>query len=577
VRQVSPLTQIKSSVIILDIVAIAAISFFLYYLFLDHYPLINPDETRYSEISREMLFFHQWITPKLNGIPFLDKPPLFYWLQAACIHLFGLSNASLRLWPVIAGATGTTISYLFTCTLYKRRAGLLCASILATCWFYFAMSHFANMDLSVSVFISAALCCYYLANRDGQINLPLLYLGYLFCALAILTKGFIGIVLPAIVIITYLAITKQWQQIKKMRLITGLLLIFVIVLPWFYYVSANNKGFWHYFFYVQHIHRYLSSNFNGHEPIYFYVVILFIGSFPWSIVMLDSILCAIKNSRLKLKNNDEIFLLCWLFAIIIFYSLPQSKLAGYILPVFFPLSILLAMHFNQYWSRADKWSSVNFIKWTQLLLYIILLASLCVFTLLKSPSLTYQMHTVLLHGIIMISILVIGQVLVIKTNTTSVFFYSLFFSGIAINILCVYILASNPNLFDPHPVAPLINKLKTFYKPKDKIISFETFIKEVPLKMKTIITLAYNPNDPRISQTDNWKREFSQGLNQSKYHKQILTNIRFHQLWHSNLRVFVLIRESIKTFILHAKVHPYILGQSSNISLLTNHPLSKYP
>ena len=328
---------------------------FIFLFFGSDHALFNPDESRYSEIAREMLASGDFITPRLNDLVFFDKPILYYWLQAFSMKWFGINEWALRFFPAVFGVIGCLCLYLTGYAMFSRKTGVYSALILASSPLYFFASHYANMDLEVAVLITACLCCCWVATNDKYATQRpwLLYSAYLFSALAILTKGLIGIVFPAMIISTWIVFTNQWQFIKQMRLFTGLILILAITLPWFYLVQKANPNFLHYFFVIQHFERFISSDFNSKSPIWFYLPIVLLGTFPWVFVIIPAMINASKRC---LKDPSLLFLLLWAGLIFIFFSTPKSKLIGYILPVIPPLVLITGNYLVKTLSTPPKWT-----------------------------------------------------------------------------------------------------------------------------------------------------------------------------------------------------------------------------
>lgn len=340
---------------LIDILSLSLLLIIFYTLWLGHYPLFTPDEGRYSEVAREMLATGDYITPRINGVIFLDKPILHYWLQALAIHLLGLKEWVLRLVPALFGIGGCLMTYLCGRLLFGRRTGLLAAIILAATPLYFGAAHYANLDLEVAVLITGSLLCFITSVRHPPtVHRTFLFAAYIFTALAILTKGLIGVVFPIIIIATWLFFQRRLSLLKKMHLATGTVLLLTIVLPWYLLEQKVNPGFFHFFFITQQVTRFLSTTeFNNKMPFWFYVPIVMIGFFPWTIFLLQTIRHNIQLVwQQRRVQQTELFLLLWPAIIFLFFSIPQSKLIGYILPVFPPLALLTGKYLNNCWEKA---------------------------------------------------------------------------------------------------------------------------------------------------------------------------------------------------------------------------------
>lgn len=309
-----------------------------YFLFLGSHPLLLPDEGRYSEVAREMLAMRDFITPHLNGSLFFHKPPLFYWLQTISISTFGINPWSLRIMPALFGVSGIVFVYWATSLLLGRNSGRIAAIILGTTPLYYGASHYANLDLEVAVWLNASI----LALLVGVVRekKSWLYAAYVFGGLAFLTKGLIGLAFPAAIMGLWILITRQWATIKKLQLPLGLILFAVIALPWLILVSQRNPDFLNFFFYQQQFQRFAGSGFNNVAPWWFYIALVIASFLPWT-YFLCRYLKALYSTRPQ--NPIVIYLVIWALVVLIFFSIPSSKLVGYILPIFAPLAILTAI------------------------------------------------------------------------------------------------------------------------------------------------------------------------------------------------------------------------------------------
>ncbi|HSW70828.1 MAG TPA: glycosyltransferase family 39 protein, partial [Gammaproteobacteria bacterium] len=276
-----------------DLAFIAGFLAIFYFLGLNSYPLFTPDEGRYSEVAREMIVTGDFITPRLNGVVFLDKPILYYWLQASAIKIFGLKEGALRFWPALFGIWGCLCLYIAGRILFNRRTALLSTLLLSTSVLYFGAAHYANLDLEVAVLVSTTLLFFLLGLKSPQPQASRLWIygAYFFSGLAILTKGLIGLAFPIIIIGSWTLLLGKWENIKKLRPFTGLGLVLTIVLPWYLLAQKANPAFFHFFFVVQQISRFLSTqDFNNQVAWWFYFPIVLAGFLPWTLFIFSSLL-----------------------------------------------------------------------------------------------------------------------------------------------------------------------------------------------------------------------------------------------------------------------------------------------
>jgi 4-amino-4-deoxy-L-arabinose transferase-like glycosyltransferase len=562
----------KASLIwLLDLIFISLFFGALYTLFLGNFPLIPPDEARYSEISREMLLHKNFITPMVNGIPFLDKPPLFYWMQCFFIAIFGLSEWSLRAWPATVGVLGTLLAYIAGRTLYNRRTGYLCAILLGTGIFYFAMSHYANMDLTVAFFISATLLCFYNAtyNREKP-SAPRLYLAYTFSALAILSKGLMGLALPGLVILLYIGFSHQWRLLLKLRIPTGFLLILIIIAPWFYSVSQANPGFWHYYIVVQQIQRFLMPSFNDHQPFYFYALVVIVGFTPWLFHLIAAFCHACKR---KTNNPDphKLFLLCWFIPIFIFFSIPASKLVGYSLSMFFPLAFMTASYINQHWDNIYKTRGFKRANNAISIFCIILAIAALVLTQIKHPAMIVNLNMLIWIFFGVFTLASCSLSLAYKQKCALHLVFVLTTLAVALNIVVIYGVSHfHRSLRIPSSIA-LTHTLTDLYKPGDIVVSYHAYFQDIPIYLHKPVYLVYNFRNPNIQKSDNWKREFSAGLTQKKYQSRVWSTQKLIGQWNKPVRIFAYLdTNTLPSFQKTMPSAVYNLDQYQGVSLVSN-------
>lgn len=314
----------------------------LFLVFGGMHQLVVPDEGRYPDVARTMLAEGNGILPMLDGTPFLHKPILYYWLEMASMALFGLGNWAIRLPGAIMGLLGCVLLWQAGRRLCDERTGRHAALILASSPLYFLASQYADMNIQVGVLVAGSLLCFIVAEvghttHHGRWRLA----SYALAGLAVLSKGLIGLVFPLMVAGLWIILGWRWPRLLKAGLPTGLALIVAITLPWFILAEQRSPGFLHYFFVVQHFQRFSASGFNNVMPWWTYVAGLLLGFLPW--------LGSLGQGTLRLwrerKGPDAAllaWLLIWIVAVTVFFSLPESKVIGYILPVTPALALWIA-------------------------------------------------------------------------------------------------------------------------------------------------------------------------------------------------------------------------------------------
>lgn len=312
---------------------------------IDYRRLINPDEGRYAEIPREMVASGDWLTPRLNGLKYFEKPPLQYWATAATYTLFGEHHWTARLWPALTGYLGIVFTGFATAILFTPVTGLLAGAVLAGSLLWNMIGHVNTLDMGVSFFLAAAMFALCLAQRDSaslKESRRWQDGAWVLLALAILSKGLIGLVLPAATVIAYAAWQHDWGLILRIRPWRGLAILLLLTAPWFVAVSVINPEFAHFFFIHEHFERFLTKVHHRYEPPWFFLPILLAGMVPWLGSLVPGITAGFRRDVRK-SFQPQRFLMAWTLVVFIFFSISDSKLPSYILPIFPALATLIAL------------------------------------------------------------------------------------------------------------------------------------------------------------------------------------------------------------------------------------------
>lgn len=316
----------------------------LIFFVLGRAPLANPDEGRYAQIPREMLAADDWVTPRLDGIPYFEKPPLVYWTVGAAIKLFGPGEFAARATPALFGLGGILLTYAAARRIYGRVAGLAAAGVLGTSLLYFALSRVLLLDMAVSVLMSATLFCFILGVREpaGRRRRWFFYGLYTSAALATLTKGLIGFLVTGAVMFLWLLIFNQWKRLRPLYLPSGVLLFLAIAAPWHLLAAQRNPGWARFYFVHEHWERFTTTAHARFEPWWYFFPVLLLGLFPWTGFLVGAIREAVAGGWKRRKEKAEgWFFVLWAAFIFLFFSKSQSKLIPYILPVFPALAVLI--------------------------------------------------------------------------------------------------------------------------------------------------------------------------------------------------------------------------------------------
>jgi 4-amino-4-deoxy-L-arabinose transferase-like glycosyltransferase len=308
-------------------------------------PLFDPDEGRYAEIPREMLNGGDWVIPHLNGLVYLEKPPLQYWLTALVFEGFGQSEFTARLCTGVAGFLSLLTVFLLGRTLWGVDAGVRALSYTAASALFVLLGHQLTLDMLLSFFLIAALGCFLVAQvrREDRGRWRFWMLGcWAAMALAVLSKGLIGVLIPAASLVAYVLWQRDWPLLRRLNLRWGLPLFAIIATPWFLLAARENAQFLRFFFIREHFQRYLTPIEHRSEPWWFFVPVLVVGVMPW-LPQAGRALIATRGSRLPRGDFDAPRMLwIWCVFTLVFFSLSDSKLIPYILPVVPALALLCA-------------------------------------------------------------------------------------------------------------------------------------------------------------------------------------------------------------------------------------------
>ena len=327
---------------------------------LEYRKLVNPDEGRYAEIPREMVVSGDWVTPRLNDIKSFEKPALQYWATAAAFSLFGEHQWTARLWSALTGFLGVLMVFVTGRRLFGFDAGCYAALVLGSSFLYVFIGHVNTLDMGLSVFLSAAVCAFLLAQDDsadaaGRRNWMLAAWAAL--ALAVLSKGLIGLVLPGATLVLYIPVARDWRLAGRLHLLAGGALFLALAAPWFVAVSLANPEFARFFFIHEHLERFLTKAHGRYQAPYYFIPVLLAGMLPWTITLIDALARAWKLQPER-RFQPRRFLLVWVAVVFVFFSASSSKLVSYILPMFPALALLVGMRLTQLGARALAWQTL---------------------------------------------------------------------------------------------------------------------------------------------------------------------------------------------------------------------------
>jgi 4-amino-4-deoxy-L-arabinose transferase-like glycosyltransferase len=318
----------------------------LWFSLLEQRALWDPDEGRYAEIAREMVASGDWITPRLNDLLYFEKPPLQYWTTAAAYTLFGAQNWSARLWSALTGLAGVLFLVYAGRRLHSLRAGIVAGAMLASSTLYFGLAHLNTLDMGLAFFGEISVFALALGLRSATQDETRRWILLAWCAaaLAVLSKGLIGILLPTVTLFAYSILHRDFSIWKRLSPVAGGALFLLISAPWFIAVMHHNPDFAQFFFVHEHFTRFLTTEHHRAQPLWFFLPVLALGALPWSFPIALGLWQACTKRRASAAFDPTRFLVVWVAVVFTFFSASGSKLVPYILPVFPALAFLGARY-----------------------------------------------------------------------------------------------------------------------------------------------------------------------------------------------------------------------------------------
>ncbi|MDP8263153.1 MAG: glycosyltransferase family 39 protein [Candidatus Ancaeobacter aquaticus] len=401
------------------------------------------DEGRYAEIPREMVATGDYIAPHLNYVKYFEKPVLCYWMTALSYKAFGVNEFAARFPMALLGLITICAVYLFGKEFFGEREGFLSTLILLATIGFYLVNRYVVLDGPFTCFFTVSMCLIWAGYRKNRLSYCLLAYASMGCA--VLTKGLIGVVLPVLIVGSYILVTRKWNVVKKLCIVRGVLVFCAVTVPWFYMVTRAHPEFFNFFFIQEHFLRYLTDAAGRQEPFYFFLIIGSIFFAPWTVFVPVAIkkLFQIKDENVK---STLIFLNIWWVAILVFFSLSQSKLPPYILPMVPALALVVGNIWGDFLWREKYVNGMKnaFIVAICALLGLIVYVLWEVFTSLKTDVDAPIILPYIVPGISLFMIIVAvltGVVIVIKKQgvQTSLVTKKIAFCGILIPLLVSYI------------------------------------------------------------------------------------------------------------------------------------------
>jgi len=302
-------------------------------------PLFNPDEGRYAEIPREMLRGGDWIIPHLNGLDYIEKPPLQYWATAAAYRLFGVSEFSARLYTALTALTTVALIGWLAGRLWGTGAGIRAAAVLSGMFMFVILGQLMTLDMSLTFWMTASLAGFLLAQHKGSAERRWMLFAWSTAALGVLTKGLVAAAIPAAVLVIYSLWMRDYSPWRKLHLKLGLPLFLGLTVPWHWLAAQRLNDFLQFFFIREHFARFLTPIAERHEPWWFFSWVFLAGTVPWTVPALRVLATGWRAPRGQF--SPTLFLWIWVVFICVFFSISDSKLMPYILPAMPALAVLI--------------------------------------------------------------------------------------------------------------------------------------------------------------------------------------------------------------------------------------------
>src|SRR5216684_2892114 len=319
-----------------DVLLLAAFCGFLFFYGLGAFGFLGADEPRYAQVAREMLDRSDWVTPTLQGKPWLEKPVLYYWQAMMAFRVGGVTDQAARL-PAAFDAAMLVAAIYFFLRRFRPGSELDGALITASCAAVVGFARAAATDMPLAAAFAIALLAWH-AWYESRRNIYLA-LFYIFLALGTLAKGPVAPALAAVIIFLFVAVKRDWRAIPRTLWIPGIVLYLAVALPWYIAVQVRNPEFFRVFILEHNLARFSQDVYHHRQPFWFYLPVFLLAMMPWTLVL---ILAIAERARLiwsegkqafsSPEDSWQLFLLFWMLVPILFFSGSQSKLPGYILP-----------------------------------------------------------------------------------------------------------------------------------------------------------------------------------------------------------------------------------------------------
>ncbi|MDR2416635.1 MAG: glycosyltransferase family 39 protein [Holosporales bacterium] len=497
-------------------------------------PFATPDEGRYVEIPREMVVTGDLITPRLNGVKYFEKPPLFYWLQVGAIRTCGIHFWSMRLWPMLFAILGCLMVYIAGHVLFSRHTGLYAAGILSTTLLYYVHSRLIILDLVVSIFISTTLLLAYGSLQSLARKKEMLLGAYACAALACLTKGLIGIVLPGLVFVVWLILKRDMRIILNLFSFGGIAVFLAIAAPWHIWVCLRNADFAYFYFIGEHFLRYTTNVHQRFQPFLFFAPVLILGVFPWTSAIGSAIRDLFDTYKKRKALVDQevssyettLFLAVWSGVVFLFFSFSHSKLIPYILPIFPSVALLGGQALRKREESQNPYAFYH-LGYIDVVLTVIL-CGYGIYELLEDT----QLKALFLTEALRISIFSLVAV------SLPFFFKGMqgqFLKALTWTFVLISLNTIAPKVQEKikSSIKPLTEAVALNVRPQDRVFCLEMYYQDLPVYLNQLVDVA------------GWKGELAFGIHAEDTSYRMMPSQDFWSIFQGKQRVFVFTRKSI--------------------------------
>lgn len=356
---------------LLSLIAIGAVTFFVG---LGSLAFIGPDEPRYAEAAREMFVTGDYISPRLAGCLWFEKPVLLYWLAAVAYHVAGVSEFAARLPSALAAMATVLLIFFMLRQAISERLAFIVSLVLATSGIFIGFARAAVFDMALTAAMSASIfSAYFALKSEGRAQALHCYASFAALGLAMLAKGLVGIALVFAIMAVYSFIIGRARAVRWQKLLAGLVVLIAVASIW--YLPVTLRHGWEFidkFFIEHHFKRYITNTFSHPQPLYLYPLVIVGGVMPWTFLLLSAF-ARLRSIRPRESERDSLLTLAWIWVAVplIFFSLSKSKLPGYILPIFPALAIILGVEAERIWN-GERGRLLSASAWATAILLIAL-------------------------------------------------------------------------------------------------------------------------------------------------------------------------------------------------------------